>query len=194
MNKKVNLWLNISESILFYILVIIGIVFYAGGFKLNLLGQNLMIMGCFFLEALLIAVEIFMFYIEGKKYRFISVAYYLSTVIVLAISNIILPFYGIILLLVANTIKNIFRINKIEMICDLDQYYEFCDTFHIKVKKARGRRKSTKKATITKTKKQTTKAKAVSTTKKATTTKKKATSTTKKKPSTTAKKTSKSYA
>jgi hypothetical protein len=181
MNKKINLYLNITESILIFLLVGIGTIIYINNVHTSMLGRNLIITGCFILEFLLISIELFVFYNIKKKYRLATILFYLIDMILMMVLASKIPFYGIVFFLGLNLVKNGLRVMKLEEIKDLDQFYKFCDIFHIKVKKTR--KKTTTKKVVATTKKETTK-KSVSTTKAKTT----------KSKGTTSKETSKSYA
>ncbi len=178
MEKKLNLYLNVIESILIFLLVGMGTFLYVNQMTFGMLGRNLIIIGSFILEFLLIGIELFIFYNLKNKYKWTTIAFYILDIVLLFAIATKIPFYGIALLLVFNITKNILRVFKLEEIKDLEQYYKLCETFNIKVKKPRKKRTATAKVSTTKTKKATVK------------------TTTKKAPAkkTTTKETSKSYA
>jgi len=182
MNKKLNLWLNIVESSFLIIIVSISTLFYFNNYHTNFLGRSFITTGMLFLEVGIVSIELFLFYLQNKNSKIISLAYYIAILFLLMISHIIIPFYGIILIIGLNIAKNYIRIQQLELIYDRDILYDLCDLFHIKIKKTRKKRVTAVKTS----------------TKKATTTRKKTTTakpkTTKSKATTTRKKTSKSYA
>ena len=189
MEKKLNLYLNIIESVLIFILVGMGTILYVNQIRFGMLEKNLIITGSFILEFLLISIELFIFYNLKNKYKWTTMVFYLLDFVLLFVIAAKIPFYGIMILLILNITKNILRVLKLEEIKDLNQYYKICETFNIKVKKSTKKRTTTSKVSAPKTKKESTKVPKTTTKKepekKATTTKPK---------TTTSKKTRKSYA
>lgn len=164
MNKKLNLSLNIIESVLVVLTVIIGGYFYLTEAHYNLLANSFIALGCMIIVALIVSIELFLLYLLSNKYKLISLGYYLGIALLVMISNIYVPFFGLILLIIANIIKNYYRIQNREMVYSKEQLYELCDLFNIKIKKERKKRttvsKTTKKTVkTTATKKQTVPAK-----------------------------------
>ena len=163
MNKKLNLWLNISESILVGLLLIIGSIFYLTEAHFNLFGNILTIIGSMLLVASVVSIELFLLYLSSNKYKLILLGYYLLAAILVMVSNAIIPFFGIILLLVFSIGKNIYRIKNIDTIYVKEQLYDLCDMFNIKIKKERKKRtaisKTKKTVKTTATKKRTVPAK-----------------------------------
>jgi hypothetical protein len=159
MNKKINLYLNIIESVLIFILVGLGVLFYTHNIQLNGLQRNLIITTSFILEFIAVSIELFMFYIMNNKFRGIAVIFYLLELLVPVMINTKIPFVGIALVMKLNIMKNFFRVYKFNLILEKENLYQFCDTFGIKIEKEKTKRKYTRKATTT------TKAKAVSKTK-----------------------------
>ena len=156
MNKKLNLWLNVSESILVGLMVIIGSYFYITESHFNVLANSFVVLGSMILVATLVSIELFLFYLLSKKYKIITIGYYFAIALIIALSNIVVPFFGIVLLIASNIAKNYYRIEKMDLVYEKEQLYEVCDLFGIKIKKEKKKRtaiskaKKTVKTTVTK--------------------------------------------
>ena len=159
MNKKINLYLNIIESVLIILLIGLGVFFYTNNSHFNSFYSNLIIIMSFIMEFIAVSIELFMFYIMNKKYRGFSVLYYIAELLLPIFINIKFPFIGIGIIMILNIAQNFFRVYKLDIILEKENLYQFCDTFGIKIEKEKTKRKYTRKATTT------TKAKAVSKTK-----------------------------
>ena len=159
MNKKFNLSLNIIESVLVMVLITISSVIYLNNFTTNLLNRSLITSGMLLLSALIISIELLLLYLETNKFRLITLLYYFACIILMFLSNSIVPFFGISIVMFLNIAKNVLRVNKREMIYDKETLYELCDWFNIKIKKEKKKRVAVKKTVKT-----TNKTKAVKTT------------------------------
>ena len=148
MNKKLNLWLNVTESILVTILVIIGSFFYITEAHFNLFGNIFTVIGSMLLVAVTVSIELFLLYLLNNKYKLIVLGYYFIGALLVMLSNAIIPFFGIILIIAFSIFKNIYRIQKSDIVYEKEQLYDLCDMFNIKIKKERKKR-----ASVSKTKK-----------------------------------------
>ena len=129
--------------IILSVLLIIGSIFYFKEYHANMFHSIMIIIGCMILVAMIISIEVFLLYLCDKKYKLITIGYYLGEAILLLILNSIIPFYSVMIILCLNMFKNVYRIQKLETIYDKEILYELCDWFNIKIKKTRKKRTAT---------------------------------------------------
>ena len=102
------------------------------------------------LEAVVVSIELMLFHLENKQYKFMTIGYYLLELVCIMFSNAAIPFMGLLVLTIFVIAKNIYRILNVEVIYKTLGYYELCKKFGIKVKKPRKARTTvTRKKTVT---------------------------------------------
>ena len=110
-------------------------------------------------EFIIVSIELFLFYLEEKKYKLFTVGYYVLELLCVMLFNFLVPFLGIFILISFNALKNIYRYFNVEYVYKRLGYYELCKKFGIKVKRPRrARATAVKKSTPVKKTKRSTRA------------------------------------
>lgn len=92
-----------------------------------------------------VSIELILFHLENRTFKFLSVGYYIIELVLVMLVNATIPFSGLVVLTLFSIMKNIFRTLKVDVIYKPLGYYELCKKFGIKVKKPRKTRVSTNK-------------------------------------------------
>ena len=145
MNKKVNEILNVVETIC--VLIVVScmtfaiVLHYAENFSfLPFCMGGLQILGVLS-TVIVVSIELFLFYLEVRKFRFFTVGYYVLELVTTMFVNSKFPFSGLVVLTSFSILKNVFRILQVEKIYQLRAFYEVCKKFGIKVKRPVVRRR-----------------------------------------------------
>ncbi|MBR3210955.1 MAG: hypothetical protein IKF71_03335 [Bacilli bacterium] len=147
MDKKIHKKLNMIETVCVIMCVIcMSVAAIVHPYQLALL-KTLFLVIVSIAEILVISIELLLFYLETKKYKFITIAFYLIELLSLMLFNMNIPFSGLFVLTSFSILKNVFRVIKVEEIYPLLAYYELCKKYGIKVKKPRKPRASVAKKT-----------------------------------------------
>jgi len=154
MDKKIHKKINIMETVL----VLVGIScmclaavlhFHEGIRGFNIYNILLFVIGLM-AEVGFVSIELILFHLENRTFKFLSVGYYIMELVLVMLINATVPFSGLVVLTLFSIIKNMFRTLKADVIYKPLGYYELCKKFGIKVKKPRKARVSTnKKSTAT---------------------------------------------
>ena len=100
-------------------------------------------------EFSIVSIELFLFYLEEKKYKLFTVGYYILELLLVMVFNILVPFLGLFVMIAFHLFKNTYRFYQVEVIYRRLGYYELCKKFGIKVKRPRKARATiTKKSTV----------------------------------------------
>lgn len=101
-------------------------------------------------ELVVVSIELMLFHLENKQYKFFTVGYYIIELVCIMFLNAAVPFMGLLVLTIFSIGKNIYRVLNVDSIYKTLGYYELCKKFGIKVKKPRRARvTATKKKTVT---------------------------------------------
>ena len=150
MDKKLHKNLNIIEisSVLVGILCI-GCAAMLRYTNTKIITGMLAIIGIL-AEVTVVSIELMLFHLENKQYKFITIGYFLLEVLLIMLVNIKFPFMGLFVLVLFSLAKNTYRIMNVDNIYKFLGYYELCKKFGIKVKKPRKVRAAvTRKKTTT---------------------------------------------
>ena len=144
-NNKINQSINLIESIALLLLVTILLFSSAKLIILPTIVNAIIKLVVLLSIATIITIELFCFLLEKKRYKLFSILYYVVSLSLLLIINLILPLFSIVSLIVCNIIKNIYRVNHINEIYSYENFAAICKIYGIKTSRARGRRPSAKK-------------------------------------------------
>ena len=144
MDKKIHKKLNVIEASS----VIVGIICMAVAAMLRV--HTLSIRPLFVIigsvvELIVISIELILFHLETKKYKFFTIGYFIIDLLLLMFMNAHIPFSGLLVVLVFCVAKNVYRDLKVDEIYQPLGYYELCKKYGIKVKKPRKARVSASK-------------------------------------------------
>lgn len=145
-NNKINQSINIIESTALLLLITIILFRASNLFVMPTIVYAIVKLITLLLIATIITIELFCFLIESKRFRMITIGYYMISFSLLLLLNLALPLFSILSLLGCNIAKNIFRIKNISLIYSYDNFAAICKIYNIKTRKPY-KRKSTKKAT-----------------------------------------------
>lgn len=136
MNKKVNLILNITEMI--------GVLLGVGCIALTFLLRNSLSFPTYRVGfetigmislVFVVSIELILFYLENKKYKFFSFLFYSFSFLFSIWMNSTILYSGLGIFMILCIIKNICRILFLDVIYRPLGYYELCRKFGIKVKR-----------------------------------------------------------
>ena len=135
MNKKYNLLLNISETILTIICLFLIVLF--GKYKLDSVEFNSMLffISILIFETAIVLIEAFLFLLYKKKYKYLYIGYMLSFLIITLFVNSNYLLYGIFTLSLCSIIKSFIRIKYIKYIYVRGSFKKYCKIFNIKLEK-----------------------------------------------------------
>lgn len=139
MLKKLNVLLNVIEFI-FSIMMCLYVCCPLFLDRNILISYSYVYMGLgIFSEIVVASIELFLFLMLQKKYRFFYVLFMLVELILMLIVNKKIPFLGIGVIVLGSFIKNSIRIICLDEIYSKNGIYDFCEKFNIYIKMPRKR-------------------------------------------------------
>ena len=154
MDKIINKKLNIIEASCVLFGIVCLLVSATLHFSESIWGykviQDLIGLVGMIAEAVVVSIELMLFHLENKQYKFMSVGYYIIELVCIMFANALVPFMGLLVLTVFSIGKNVYRVLNVDSIYRTLGYYELCKKFGIKVKKPRKARvTATRRKTVT---------------------------------------------
>ena len=140
MREKANFVLNLWEPVIVFLVSVLLILSLVTDIP-----STFLFISAIICELIVVLIEVFLFFIYKKLFKFLYFLYFIIEVILTFLVNARFPFYGMVVIVGFSFLKAFLRIRYIKEIYIPKEFDYYLKLFHISIKK-----KKKKKATIKK--------------------------------------------